>query len=67
MPKVLYVITKSNWGGAQRYVFDLATAAKAQGFDAVVAFGGNGELAARLRAANVRTLSVPALGRIASG
>ncbi|WP_218137178.1 hypothetical protein, partial [Vibrio cholerae] len=22
--KILYVITKGNWGGAQRYVFDLA-------------------------------------------
>ena len=63
MPKILYAITTSNWGGAQRYVFDLATAAKAQGFDVVVAFGGDGELARRLRAANVRTLSVPALGR----
>lgn len=63
MPKVLYIITKSNWGGAQRYVFDLATAAKAQGFDVAVAFGGNGEMAARLRAAGVRTILVEALGR----
>ena len=23
--KILYIITKSNWGGAQRYVYDLAT------------------------------------------
>lgn len=61
--KVLYVVTKSNWGGAQRYVFDLATAAKTQGFDVAVAFGGDGELAKRLRAANVRTISLPALGR----
>ncbi len=25
MPKILYFITKSNWGGAQRHVYDLAT------------------------------------------
>ena len=23
--KIFYVITKSNWGGAQKYVYDLAT------------------------------------------
>lgn len=61
--KILYVVTKSNWGGAQRYVFDLAIAAKAQGFDVAVAFGGDGELAKRLHAANLRTISLPALGR----
>ena len=27
MPKILYFITKSNWGGAQRHVYDLATSA----------------------------------------
>jgi len=61
--KILYIVTKSNWGGAQRYVFDLATAAKTQGFDAAVAFGGDGELAKRLRASGVRTIALPALGR----
>jgi glycosyltransferase involved in cell wall biosynthesis len=63
MQKIVYVITKANWGGAQRYVFDLATAAKAQGFDVAVAFGGDGELATRLRAADIRTIPLPALGR----
>ncbi len=29
--KILYVITKANWGGAQRYVYDLATAARDAG------------------------------------
>ncbi len=33
--KILYVITKSNWGGAQRYVYDLATA-YAPDYDVVV-------------------------------
>lgn len=37
--KILYVITKSNWGGAQRYVYDLATRMDAGRFDVAVACG----------------------------
>ena len=61
--KVLYCITKSNWGGAQRYVFDLAMAAKKEGFEVAVAYGGEGEMAKRLRGAGIRTISIPQLGR----
>lgn len=57
--KILYVITKGNWGGAQRYVFDLATAAKARGFDVAVAFGEPGMLKTKLREAGVRTIPLP--------
>ncbi len=57
--KILYVVTKANWGGAQRYVFDLATAAKAHGMDVAVAFGGTGLLEEKLRAENIRTISLP--------
>ncbi|MSU55972.1 MAG: glycosyltransferase family 1 protein [Candidatus Taylorbacteria bacterium] len=35
--KIIYIITKGNWGGAQRYVFDLATALPQENFDVVVA------------------------------
>ena len=41
--KILFVITKSNWGGAQRYVYDLATNLPKKSFDVAVAFGGTGE------------------------
>lgn len=41
--KLLFVITKSNWGGAQRYVYDLATNMSRQCFEIRVAFGGQGE------------------------
>jgi len=61
--KVLYIITKSNWGGAQRYVFDHATAAKAAGFDVVVAYGGEGLLSKKLKEAGISTLQIPALAR----
>jgi len=47
--KVLYVITKSNWGGAQRYVFDLATNLPKQDFDVSVILGGDGLLAQKLQ------------------
>lgn len=41
--KILFVITKSNWGGAQRYVFDLATHLPKDRFEVKVFFGGTGE------------------------
>ncbi len=37
-PKLLYIITQGHWGGAQKYVFDLATAL-ADDFDITVAAG----------------------------
>jgi glycosyltransferase involved in cell wall biosynthesis len=60
--KILYIITKSNWGGAQKYVFDLATGFAAE-FDVVVAAGGHGELANRLREKNIRFSEVKNLVR----
>ena len=54
--KILYVITKANWGGAQKYVFDLATAAKARGYDVAVAVGGSGPLTEKLQVAGVRII-----------
>jgi len=48
-PKILYLITKSNFGGAQKYVFDLASDEKVISlFDVSVAVGGEGELVERL-------------------
>jgi glycosyltransferase involved in cell wall biosynthesis len=61
--KILYLITKSNFGGAQRYVYDLATSAHKLGHDVVVGFGGNGELAQKLVEAGIRTVPIPALAR----
>ncbi len=61
--KVLLAITKSNWGGAQRYVFDLATHIPKEEFDVVVAHGGNGVMAKKLRESGIRTIEIPGLGR----
>ena len=54
--KILYVITKSNWGGAQRYVYDLATNLTQEQFNVSVALGGNGLLAERLNGAGIQTI-----------
>lgn len=61
--KILYIITKSNWGGAQRHVFDLAINAKKHGHEVVVALGGEGVLRDRLREEGVTTRPIGALGR----
>ena len=57
--KILYVITKANWGGAQKYVYDLATAAQAAGNEVAVAAGGTGPLTEHLGEAGVRVISLP--------
>ncbi len=63
MVKILYVITKSNWGGAQRHVFDLATGMKEKGHDVWVALGGEGILKQKLEAAGIYTFSISEMGR----
>ncbi len=61
--KVLFVITKSNWGGAQRYVYDLATNLPADQFEVAVALGGEGELVQKLSAANIAILPLASVQR----
>ncbi len=61
--KILFVITKSNWGGAQRYVYDLATHLPADRYESVVATGGQGILTEKLTAKGIFTVSVPTLVR----
>lgn len=61
--KILYVITKSNWGGAQRYVYDLATSLPRDRFDVAVACGGDGLLTEKLRAHNIHIFSVKSFQR----
>ncbi len=61
--KVLYLITKSNFGGAQRYVFDLATGIPNNVYEPVVALGGNGILKEKLDEAGIRTIVIDKLER----
>lgn len=59
MKKILYIITQSDFGGAQRYVFDLATRLSGE-FEVVVAAGkdGNAELFNNLRKSDFRKIKI---------
>lgn len=69
--KILFVITKSKWGGAQRYVFDLATNLPKDRFEVAVACGDSrnkkgglpGLLVQRLKKKNVKVILVPSFTR----
>lgn len=61
--KILFIITKSNWGGAQRYVYDLATNIAKNGYDLAVALGGNGAFKNKLENSYIKTISIPNLNR----
>ncbi len=68
--KILYLVTKSNFGGVQRYVYELATALPKEKFDVCVAFGGTGEKGAPhgalkrlLDEKNIRSITLPFLMR----
>lgn len=61
MKKILLVITKSNWGGAQKYVYDIATNLEEQGFEPVVACGGKEEMATRLQEKGIRVIPLSKL------
>src|SRR3990167_6160823 len=61
--RILYVITKANWGGAQRYVYDLATVASKAGHTVRVVSGPEGMLTHKLREAGIETVSLSSLQR----
>lgn len=61
--KILYTITKANWGGAQRYVFDMANAMKAEGHEVVVFSGEPGLLTERLTEAGITVVTSESLGK----
>ncbi len=62
--KLMIAVTKSNWGGAQRYVYDVAKHfANEKDFDVVVIGGGNGELLTKLESEGIRTISLSSLQR----
>lgn len=52
--KVFICITKANWGGAQKYVFDIATSLPKEQFDVTVVFGGDGLMKEKLEKAGIK-------------
>ncbi len=61
--KVLFLITKATFGGAQRYVYDLATNLPQHEYESGVAFGVRGKLADMLETHGIPVLEIPSLKR----
>jgi glycosyltransferase involved in cell wall biosynthesis len=61
--KVLFAITKGNFGGAQRYVFDLATSLPSEKYEVTVICGKGGLLIEKLKDLNVRAIEIEDLER----
>jgi glycosyltransferase involved in cell wall biosynthesis len=63
-PKILFLITQSEFGGAQRFLFNLTTHLREE-YDIAVAVGadGGGEFCRALEAEGIRTIAVPHLHR----
>jgi len=53
--KIIYIVTKTVVGGAQKYVFDLATSLSPDNFDVLVASGKIGALNKRMENFGIRT------------
>lgn len=51
--RILFVITQSEWGGAQSYVLKTALEARGRGFEVLVATGGDDELKQRCIEQNI--------------
>jgi len=60
--KIIYVITKSNSGGAQRYVYDMVATMSAS-YAITVVLGGEGPLKDKLETIGVQVISLPLLSR----
>lgn len=61
--KIFYLITKGNFGGAQRYVYDLATNLPKTSFDVGVIFGEGQILGSKLASASIKTKQIESLKR----
>lgn len=61
--KLIFLITRSNWGGAQRYVYDLATNLPKAQFEAKVVLGGTGTADAKVGvlAVNLEQKGIPTI------
>lgn len=61
--KIFFVITKGNWGGAQRYVYELASALPRADFETTVIFGEGEILEKKLVGAGLKTIKIDSLRR----
>jgi hypothetical protein len=63
MTKILYCITKGNFGGAQRYVYDLATHMDKNQYEIVVLCGEGETLPKKITEKNIRVVRLNSLKR----
>jgi glycosyltransferase involved in cell wall biosynthesis len=61
--RIMYCITKGNWGGAQRYVYDLATSLPKEAYDVCVLIGSEGLLEQKLQESGIKTIVLGSLTR----
>lgn len=61
--KILFLITKSNWGGAQRYVYNLATTLSKNEFEVKVVSGNSGLLTDKLGMDHIPVIYINGLKR----
>lgn len=61
--KVLFLITKATWGGAQRYVYDLMKGLPQNEFTPALAYGVEGRLTELCQQSGIRIRQIPALAR----
>jgi glycosyltransferase involved in cell wall biosynthesis len=61
--RILYGITKSNFGGAQRYVYEVALNSRNRGYQVAVLLGGEGILKDKLEAEGIEVFTLKKLGR----
>src|SRR3989344_5529951 len=60
--RILFIITKSEWGGAQRFLFELAARLDKNYYESIIAAGESGELLNRLNNKGLKTLFLKHLG-----
>ncbi len=61
--KIGFLVTKGVWGGAQKYVFTLATSLPKDGYDVFVVLGSGNILKEKLEAEGVRTYAIESMKR----
>ena len=56
--KILFIITKSEMGGAQRFLYELVTHLSPEKYEITVAAGGHGELFEKLYKKDIKTVTI---------
>lgn len=57
--KIVYLITKSFWGGAAKYIIDLASGLDKNSFEIFIAAGGENELKSKAESLGIAYLKIP--------